>query len=169
MTELSSWNDTGTTQSIVEFVETRAREIPPEERVAVFDNDGTLWSEKPMPIELGFILQRLAAMAEEDASLREKQPWKAAREKDYAWLSGVIDKHYAGDDSDVKVLMGGILRAFADQTVEEYLKRMADEAGGTVDEAAEELSKAMPEVVDKLTPEGELPSDDAVRSEFSRS
>jgi uncharacterized protein YidB (DUF937 family) len=81
----------------------------------------------------------------------------------------VIDKHYAGDDSDVKVLMGGILRAFADQTVEEYLKRMADEAGGTVDEAAEELSKAMPEVVDKLTPEGELPSDDAVRSEFSRS
>ena len=45
---------------------------------------------------------------------------------------------------------------------------MADEAGGTVDEAAEELSKAMPEVVDKLTPEGELPSDDAVRSEFSK-
>ena len=45
-----------------------------------------------MPIELGFILQRLAAMAEEDASLREKQPWKAAYEKDYAWLGGVIDE-----------------------------------------------------------------------------
>ena len=103
MTELRSWNDTGTTQAIVEFVETAARELPREERVAVFDNDGTLWSEKPMPIELGFILQRLAAMAEEDASLREKQPWKAAYEKDYAWLGGVIEKHYAGDDSDVKV------------------------------------------------------------------
>jgi hypothetical protein len=120
MTELPSWNDTGTTQAIVEFVETAARDLPPEERVAVFDNDGTLWSEKPMPIELGFILQRLATMAEEDASLREKQPWKAAYEKDYAWLGGVIEKHYTGDDSDVKVLMGGILRAFADQTVDEY-------------------------------------------------
>ena len=120
MTELRSWNDTGTTQAIVEFVETAARELPPEERVAVFDNDGTLWSEKPMPIELGFILQRLAAMAEEDAALRKKQPWKAAYEKDYAWLGGVIEKHYAGDDSDVKVVIGGILRAFADQTVDEY-------------------------------------------------
>ncbi len=42
--------------------------VPPAERVAVFDNDGTLWCEKPMPIELGFILDRLAEMAETDAS-----------------------------------------------------------------------------------------------------
>ena len=80
--------------------------MPPEERVAVFDNDGTLWCEKPMPVELGFILERLAASAEADAALRDRQPWKAAYEKDYAWLGGVIDKHYAGDDSDVKVLLG---------------------------------------------------------------
>jgi hypothetical protein len=86
----------------------------------VFDNDGTLWCEKPMPIELGFILMRLAEMAEADESLRERQPWKAAREKDYAWLGAVITKHYNGDDSDVKVLMGGILQAFAGQSVEQY-------------------------------------------------
>ncbi len=120
MTELRSWNDTRTTQAIVGFVETATCEIPPEERVAVFDNDGTLWSEKPMPIELGFILQRMAAMAETDASLREKQPWRAAYDKDYPWLGGALDKHYAGDDSDVKVLLGGVLRAFADQSVDEY-------------------------------------------------
>ena len=42
-----------------------------------------------MPIELGFILERLAEMAEADESLREKQPWKAAHEKDYAWLGDV--------------------------------------------------------------------------------
>ena len=132
MTELASWNDTSTKQAIVEFVETAARELRPEERVAVFDNDGTLWSEKPMPIELGFILQRLAAMADEDATLREKQPWKAAHEQDHAWLGGVIEKHYAGDDSEVKVLMGGILRAFADQTVEEY----ASAAEAFLDEAS---------------------------------
>ena len=59
-----------------------------------------------MPVELGFILERLAASAEADAALRDRQPWKAAYEKDYAWLGGVIEKHYAGDDSDVKVLLG---------------------------------------------------------------
>ena len=59
-------------------------------------------------------------MAEEDASPREKQPWKAAHEKDYAWLGGAIDKHYAGDDSDVQVVLAGVLQAFAGQTVDEY-------------------------------------------------
>jgi phosphoserine phosphatase len=88
--------------------------------VAVFDNDGTLWCEKPMPIELGFILQRLAAMAEQDPSLRDRQPWKAAHTRDYGWLGEVITKHYHGDDSDVKVLLGGILQAFAGMDVEDY-------------------------------------------------
>ena len=126
MTEvLASWNDTPARKAIVEFVERVTTEggadyVPPSERIAVFDNDGTLWCEKPMPIELGFILMRLAAMAEADESLREKQPWKAAREKDYSWLGEVITKHYHGDESDVKVLMGGILQAFAGQTVDEY-------------------------------------------------
>jgi phosphoserine phosphatase len=120
VTTLPSWNDTHTRQAIVEFVESTASDVPPEERIAVFDNDGTLWCEKPMPIELGFILKRLAAMADEDASLRERQPWKAARENDYAWLGRVITKHYQGDDSDVKVLMGGILQAFAGMTVDDY-------------------------------------------------
>jgi phosphoserine phosphatase len=128
---LASWNDTPTREAIVAFAEGAAQTMPPEERVAVFDNDGTLWSEKPMPIELGFILQRLAAMAEKDQSLAEKQPWKAAHEKDYAWLGGVIDKHYAGDDSDVKVLLDGLLQAFAGQSVEEYL----DAAGAFLSEA----------------------------------
>ena len=122
---LASWNDTPTRRAIVEFVEKVRQEggtryVPPDERIAVFDNDGTLWCEKPMPVELGFILQRLAEMAEQDASLRDRQPWKAARDKDYAWLSGVITKHYHGDDTDVTVLMGGILAAFAGMTVEAY-------------------------------------------------
>jgi phosphoserine phosphatase len=117
---LASWNDTPTTEAIVAFTEKAAQDVPPEERIAVFDNDGTLWSEKPMPVELVFILQRLAAMAEQDESLRGRQPWQAAYEKDDAWLGGVIDKHYAGDDSDVKILMGGILAAFAGMSVDEY-------------------------------------------------
>jgi hypothetical protein len=78
MAPLSTWNEGAPKSAIVEFVETAARDVPLEERVAVFDNDGTLWCEKPMPIELGFILERLAEMAEQDESLRDKQPWKAA-------------------------------------------------------------------------------------------
>ena len=122
---LASWHDTDTRKAIVDFVERVTTEggegyVAPAERVAVFDNDGTLWCEKPMPIELGFILMRLAEMAEADASLRGRQPWKAAHEKDYGWLGAAITKHYHGDDSDVKLLMAGILQAFAGQTVEAY-------------------------------------------------
>src|SRR3954452_14923850 len=66
---LPSWHDTPTRRAIVAFVEAVTDSagpsyIPPAERVAVFDNDGTLWCEQPIPIELGFILQRLAAMAD---------------------------------------------------------------------------------------------------------
>ena len=73
--ELASWNDTPTRQAIVQVVERVTDEsspdyLPPEERVTAFDNDGTLWCEKPMPIELGFILARFAEMAEADESLR---------------------------------------------------------------------------------------------------
>ncbi len=122
---LASWNDGPSRTAIIEFVERVTTEgadeyVPSSERIAVYDNDGTLWCEKPMPIELGFILRRFAEMAEEDPSLHERQPWKAAVEQDHAWLGGAITKHYAGDDGDVQVLMGGFLQAFAGQSVEDY-------------------------------------------------
>jgi phosphoglycolate phosphatase-like HAD superfamily hydrolase len=121
---LDSWNDGAAKHAIEEFVKRvttpGADFVSPAARVAVFDNDGTLWSEKPLPVELGFILQRLSAMAVEDASLRDKQPWKAAYEKDYAWLGDVITKHYHGDDTDVKVLISGILKAFGGMSVDAY-------------------------------------------------
>ena len=118
--ELPSWADTATRSAIVDFVEAAAKYVPPEERIAVFDNDGTLWTEKPMATELVFILERLAAMAKGDASLRDRQPWKAAYENDYAWLGGTMEKHYLGDDADLKVLMAGVVAAFAGVDVETY-------------------------------------------------
>jgi phosphoserine phosphatase len=122
---LPGWNDGPSRTSILEFVERVTAEggddyVPPRERIAVFDNDGTLWCEKPMPIELGFILTRLAEMAEADEALREKQPWKVAHDKDYAWLGNAITKHYHGDDSDVQVLLAGIVQAFAGMSVDDY-------------------------------------------------
>jgi phosphoserine phosphatase len=122
---LPSWRAGASRQAIVEFVQRVTTEgspefVPAEERVAVFDNDGTLWCEKPMPIQLDFILRRLAAMADQDPSLRGRQPWQAASTKDYGWLGQVITKHYHGDDSELPVLAAGILQAFADITVEDF-------------------------------------------------
>ena len=89
----------------------------------MFDNDGTLWCEKPMPIQLDFILRRFVEMAEADPSLRERQPWKAACERDYAWLGKLMEEHYAGDDTNVRVLAGGILAAYDGMSVEEFEAR----------------------------------------------
>ena len=72
---LLSWNEGLAKKAVIDFVATRLRREPvisyPLKNSSSFDNDGTLWSEKPMPIELGFILLRLAAMAEKDDSLRQ--------------------------------------------------------------------------------------------------
>jgi phosphoserine phosphatase len=120
---LSLWNPGATKDAVLAFVD-RVTDpetgLPPEERVAVFDNDGTLWCEKPMPIQLDFILRRLVAMVKEDPGLAEQQPWKAAAERDYAWFGTALAKHYAGDDSDLPALAGGILRAFADISVDDF-------------------------------------------------
>ncbi|HEY9662163.1 MAG TPA: HAD family hydrolase [Allocoleopsis sp.] len=122
---LPSWNNGTTKAAIVDFVcrvttESSPDFVPPPERIATFDNDGTLWCEKPIPIELDFILRHLARLAKENAALRDRQPWKSAYEQDFEWLSDAITKHYQGNDSDVKVLIGGILQAFAGMTVEDY-------------------------------------------------
>jgi phosphoglycolate phosphatase-like HAD superfamily hydrolase len=121
---LPSWNEGTIKSSILNFVEEvttpdSAAFVPPSDRIAVFDNDGTLWCEKPMYIQLDFLLRRLAAQAEGDPDLRDEQPWRAAWEKDFDWLGGAITKHYQGDDSDLQVLLRGILSLAEGQTVEQ--------------------------------------------------
>jgi phosphoserine phosphatase len=133
---LESWADGEARSAIVAFVERVTDEggpdyVEPESRVAVFDNDGTLWCEKPMPIQLDFTIRRLAEMAEGDASLRSQQPWKAAYENDMNWLGAAMVKHYNGDDGDLKLLMGAITRAFGEVSVEEYDARVTAFFGDT--------------------------------------
>jgi phosphoglycolate phosphatase-like HAD superfamily hydrolase len=118
---LTSWNPGAARQAVMEFVEGTVSEgVPVEERVAVFDNDGTLWCEKPLPIQADFILRRLVEMAQADPELRGQQPWKSAYERDYGWLGNVLAQHYAGDDTNLPTLARGILAAFAGITVEEF-------------------------------------------------
>jgi phosphoserine phosphatase len=100
--------------------------VPPAERVAVFDNDGTLWSEKPIPVQLDFTLFRLAQLAEADPSLAGRQPYRAAVERDYQWLGQAVVKHYRGDDADVRILMSAVASAFAHLGVEEYGKQASE-------------------------------------------
>ncbi|CAN5796756.1 hypothetical protein BH09ACT7_BH09ACT7_38610 [soil metagenome] len=123
---LNSWNDGPTKSAIVDFVQRVAATVPVEERVAVFDNDGTLWCEKPMYIQLDFLLRRFAEQAEADASLQEKQPYKAAYTGDLKWLGDTVTKHYQGDDADFKILLGAILTAHHAITVEEHAGRVND-------------------------------------------
>ena len=122
---LSSWRDGPARQAIVEFVERisgadGSAATAVEKRVAVFDNDGTLWCEKPMPIQLDFVLRRLVEMAEAQPELRERQPWKAAYDRDYGWLSALMTEHYAGNDTNVRALAAGVLAAFAGISVEDF-------------------------------------------------
>ena len=117
---LSTWNDGAAKSAILGFVKQATAELPPEDRVAAFDNDGTLWCEKPMPIQLDFFLRRLVVMAENDTALRDRQPWKAAYERDYAWLARVLEDHYAGDDTNLPVVAGGLLAAYANITVDQF-------------------------------------------------
>lgn len=132
---LGSWRGGKTKEAILSFVRSVSEDgpsfVPPEERVATFDNDGTLWCEKPIPIQFDFILRSLSAMAEADPELRERQPWKAAHERDDAWLGAVITEHYAGDDTKVKVLMAGVLAASAGLSVEDFEARSEEFLRGT--------------------------------------
>jgi phosphoserine phosphatase len=122
---LAGWRDGAVRQEIIDFVGRVCGQdgwapVPAAARVAVFDNDGTLWCEKPMPIQLDFSLRRLVEMAEADAALRERQPWKAAYERDYAWLGGLLGEHYAGDDTNVRLLAAGVLAAHSGISVEDF-------------------------------------------------
>ena len=121
---LQLWNDTPTRQALLDFVSAVTTPgspdfVPTEARIATFDNDGTLWCEKPMYIQLDYFLRELAKIAEQKPEFRAEQPWKAAWDRDYDWLDESVIKHYQGDDSDFRVFLGGILSLVKNKPVEE--------------------------------------------------
>ena len=91
--KLASWNDGAAKEAIVGFL--RGATTPgddylePAERVATCDNDGTMWIEQPLPVQLDFIFRALAAAAQKDSSLAEKQPYKAILEQDKEFFAAV--------------------------------------------------------------------------------
>ncbi|HYV34991.1 MAG TPA: HAD family hydrolase [Gemmataceae bacterium] len=100
---LPSWNDGPNKKAILDFVKAATDKngpdyIPPAERIVTFDNDGTLWCEKPT-VEIEFALTRLKEMSEKDATLKTKQPFKAALEGDFDYIAK------AGEKAIVEVLI----------------------------------------------------------------
>ncbi|HEY6512251.1 MAG TPA: HAD family hydrolase [Burkholderiaceae bacterium] len=91
---LASWHDGAAKAAIVDFVARVTRPggadfVPPAERIATFDNDGTLWCEQPMQVQVFFLVDRIRALAAEDPSLKERQPYKALLEHDLKTLHGL--------------------------------------------------------------------------------
>ncbi|MDZ7624366.1 MAG: HAD family hydrolase [Ignavibacteriaceae bacterium] len=112
---LPSWNEGKTKQSIIDFVndvtnETSPNFVKPEDRIATFDNDGTLWSEQPFYFQLAFALDRVKAMAPEHPEWKNTQPFKAVLENDMKTIM----------ESGMKGLMEIIMTTHAGMTTTEF-------------------------------------------------
>src|SRR5262245_14425909 len=88
---LTSWNDGAVKSAIVDFVARVTKEggteyVPPADRVATFDNDGTLWCEQPLQVQVFFLIDRVKHLAAKDSSMKERQPFKALLEHDLKTL-----------------------------------------------------------------------------------
>ena len=121
-TDLQYWNEGVAKKAIVDFV-TRVTQpgspdfVPPAERIATFDNDGTLWCERPLYVQFMGALDFLAVRAEVDVSLRDRQPYKAAYEKDMDWLS-----IYTSNEK-LPELVGMLIQSAAGETQAEFEER----------------------------------------------
>ena len=118
---LPSWNEGATKQSIIRFVKDvstpgGSKFVPPAERIAVFDNDGTLWSEQPMYFQLAFALDRVKALAPEHPEWREKQPFKAV-------LEGDLKTVFAGGEH---ALLELVMATHAGNTTEEFTRSVQE-------------------------------------------
>jgi phosphoglycolate phosphatase-like HAD superfamily hydrolase len=88
---LPSWNDGAAKSAIVDFVSRITRAggpdfVPPAERVATFDNDGTLWCEQPLQVQVFFLVDRVRALVAKDPAMKDRQPFRALLEKDLKTL-----------------------------------------------------------------------------------
>ena len=118
---LPSWNDTVQKKAILTFVEQVTREgspnfVPPAERIATFDNDGTLWSEQPMYFQQAFTLDRVRALAPLHPEWKEKQPFKAV-------LEGDLKTVFAGGERAAIEL---VMASHAGNTTEEFAQIVKD-------------------------------------------
>jgi len=118
---LPSWNDTAPKKAIVAFVEKVTKEgspdfVPVPERIATFDNDGTLWSEQPMYFQAFFIFDRIKALAPQHPKWKDKEPFASV-------LKGDVKSALAGGEH---ALLEMAMATHAGMTTEEFEKIVKD-------------------------------------------
>jgi phosphoserine phosphatase len=94
---LKSWNDSASRKSIIDLVESITREgspdfVPMEDRVATFDNDGTLWCEQPLQVQFFYVIDRIKELADSNPEMKDTQPFKAFLENDHQTISTFTKK-----------------------------------------------------------------------------
>ena len=112
---LPSWNEGKARQSIIDFVAKVTREdspdfVPPAERIATFDNDGTLWSEQPMYFQLMFAIDRVKALAPLHPEWKDKEPFASL-------LKGDVNTALAGGEH---AMLEIVMATHAGNTTEEF-------------------------------------------------
>jgi len=118
---LPSWSDTAPKKAIVAFVEKVTKEgspdfVPVAERIATFDNDGTLWCEKPLPVQLFFTLDRVKELAPQHPEWKTKEPFASL-------LKGDLKGALAGGEHAILEIMAA---THSGMTVTEFEKIVAD-------------------------------------------
>jgi len=118
---LPSWNDTAPKKAIAAFVEKVTKEgsadfVPPNERIATFDNDGTLWCEQPMYFQFFFALDRVKALAPQHPEWKTKEPFASL-------LKGDAKGALAGGE---KAILEIIMATHSGMTITEFEKLVAD-------------------------------------------
>jgi phosphoserine phosphatase len=118
---LPSWNDGPSRRSIITFVDKVTDPagqsfVPPAQRIAVFDNDGTLWSENPLYFQLLFAIDRVKALAGQHPEWKTKQPFKAVLDGDMKALAATGHKG----------LLELVMATHAGMTTDEFEKIVSD-------------------------------------------
>ena len=123
---LPSWNDGPSKKAITTFVEKVTREntadfVPPAERIATFDNDGTLWGEQPMYFQAFFIFDRIKQLAPQHPEWKDKEPFASV-------LKGDLKTALAGGE---RALLEMAMATHAGLTTEEFEKVVSDWAANS--------------------------------------
>lgn len=118
---LPSWNEGTTRQQIISFVEAVTDPdspdfVPEDERIAVFDNDGTLWAEQPIYFQLAFAIDRVKAVAAEKPELKEQEPYRSI-------LKGDLKPLMAGGEH---AILEVVMATHADMTTDEFAAIVAE-------------------------------------------
>jgi len=134
---LPSWNDTEIKKSLITFVERVATKsspefIPVEERIAVFDNDGTLWTEQPTVIEGFFSFDRIHEMVIKDPAMKEKHPYKAFLERDIKTIhdlgkKGIIEFVFKAHEAETQEDFNTITTNWFSKAMHPYFKKLCTE------------------------------------------